>query len=264
MDLNCEKLENFLNKNYLRLSKKSTISEAVAKMIEEKSEYVVITDEEDKVVEGYITYQDIVKKITLLDKSDKLDSSVITIMEKEIKLFSLSRLLVQARQMIDQEKDYGFFFIGNTQEAKIENIVGILSYEKLMHYFIPEKAVASKSKEEAITRIVHLLQKDTEIEKKYTEILKSFGYKVEVNSDVKVGISEAILYNRPIIIDLDKTVNFSEPGVFQKILSHKGTSLFITSQQKVLVSFRKMLDSTHQHVFLKPLDFDVIKLVLKQ
>lgn len=259
------KVDHLLNRNLVHASSQTPVREVIKLMIEMNVSSVLIHDENEKVV-GIFTERDVVRKFTLLDKPDKLDALINTVMSRPVIYADSNRLEASIKDLYNTHS-YRHFPVRSGDSDDFHDVLGILTVTDFLHIGNPsprdkEGESCVKTKKQLI-----VVCGDDEALKTYEKLLEFYDIelvKAPVSSEEGISelIAKAISNNQFIFYDMDF---FSVEQNIKWTQSLKKARLFLTtSEEKIVSPYRSIFNQADQHILLKPVDISYLAWLLQK
>lgn len=225
------------------------IKDAVHAMIDNGISCVLIEDRYAKIC-GIVTERDIVRRLTLARKTDKLKAMVRAIMTFPVLCIPPTGIKQSLRPLLFHQR-LRHFPIATTNEPKTEEVLGLITVTDLARLYIgPEEKVAQKVDVALITSgggyQAQLRQIFTELEH---EVIATEQWRKLKG------------YKGAMVVDLDDPI-VQDKTLLNKVLAHKEQVIFLTQKAERYAPIRTRLKNPKHHVLLKPVDFTVLGLIL--
>ena len=259
------KADHFLNRNLVHTYSQTPVREVIKLMIEKNVSSVLIHDDHEKVV-GIFTERDVVRKFTLLDKEDKLDALINTVMSRPVIYADSNRLEASIKDLY-KTHGYRHFPVRSGNSDDFHDVLGILTVTDFLH--IGDASLKDEQGESAAKKRNQLVVVcgDDEALKTYEKLLKFYDIEIvkplaPSQEAISELIANAINENVFIFYDMDF---FSVEQNIKWTQSLKKARLFLTtSEEKIVSPYRSIFNQADQHIFLKPIDISYLAWLLQK
>ena len=131
------------------------MEQVIARMIDDKVSSVLVTNEDEEIV-GIVTERDIVRKFTLLSKSDKLKAKVITVMTRPVNFVYLDSI---DEDIAHLHSNFGIrhFPVLSSNKATLENLVGMLTSTDIFRLWIAHEKYSGEVESQELLRFLTTL-----------------------------------------------------------------------------------------------------------
>lgn len=249
--------ESIIKTKVLFVNESDKVEEVVKQMIDSNiSSCLVINTEE--LVTGIITERDIVHKFTLLDNKKKMKAHVNTVMSRPVKFIRLENLFGDIEKL-HYSMGLRHFPVTNKEIPSKRDVIGMVTVTDIFRQHVAE---SNRILNESKPKSIFILAENAEDRKTYELLFKGVGFAPEVFAPSDSVINDILKTRKPLIFDLttDDAVTMSEYIKTSK--SHKGELFLVSEDARILPAYRKHLDSSHQHITIKPLDITYMKWLL--
>lgn len=234
-----------------------TIYQTVRLMIDQQISSVLVKDRQDQVV-GIFTERDIVRKVVLLEDSEKLKAKIITVMSRPIIFADEDNL---EHSVINLHLEHGFrhFPVRSQKSTHVDHIVGIITVTDLFRKW--QRSVTSV----ADLPKVFFLCGDPSTLNSYRRLLKVHGIECRAAEN---GVStddlmeQACLADSYLILDMDFYSTDENVRILKQ--ARQGKLVLLTSQEVLLRPYRQNLNPEFQHIFLKPVDLSYLAWLIEK
>lgn len=258
------KVDHLLNRNLVHTSAQTPVRDVIKLMIEMNVSSVLIHDDNEKVV-GIFTERDVVRKFTLLDKQDKLDALINTVMSRPVVYADSDRLIDSIRELY-KTHGYRHFPVRSGLSDDFRDVLGLLTVTDFLH-------MGDASSKEISEPLSNKQQKlfvvcgDDDALKTYEKLLEF--YDIEI---VKaMAPSEESVTNLMLQAINEKAFIFYDMDFFSVAQNIKWTQilkkarvLLTTSEEKIVRPYRSFFNKADQHILLKPIDISYLAWLLQK
>ena len=258
------KADQLLNRKLVHTSSQTQVRDVIKLMIEMNVSSVLIHDDNEKVV-GIFTERDVVRKFTLLDKQDKLDALINTVMSRPV-IFADSKDLVTSMKELYKTHGYRHFPVRSGLSDDFHDVLGILTVTDFLHLNEPDtkekSELASKQKKK-----LYVICGDDQALETYQKLLQYYdidSIRALTPSEEAISglIAKAISEKAFIFYDMDF---FSVEQNIKWTQQLKKSRLFLaTSEEKILSPYRSIFNQADQHILLKPIDISYLAWLLQK
>lgn len=236
-----------LRQTVVVLGDKEPIDVAVHAMIDKAISCVLIEDK-NEVICGIVTERDIVRRLTLSSKKDKLQAKVRAIMTYPVLSIPPTDIKKNLRPLLFHQR-LRHFPIATTNAPKSADLIGMVTVTDLARMYVMEQDDESPPIE------VALIASRGGYQMQLRHILIGLGHVVIPFERCKPDIKAAV------VVDLDDPIA-KDKELLNRILGYPHRVIFLTSRAESYAPIRTRLKNPKHHVLLKPVDFTVLGLLL--
>ena len=219
----------------------------------------VLTHDQKEYISGIITESDIVHRFTLLEFDDKLEKSAITLASRPV-MYIKQQSYQEDLIKIHIEKHIHHFPIVNSENPKINNVIGLITIGSFVRQFILDnkKKDQKENKDEKNPVKLYFLNGTNEINTKSIRCLENLGVSVIRIEDFHDFYNEMFHLNFPLMFDIDSFPVKKARNLIQIIKKYQGPTIFLSHNSTLVKAFRLYLNPERQIVSLKPIDYSYI------
>lgn len=225
------------------------IRTAIAAMIDNGISCVLVEDRHQKIC-GIVTERDIVRRLTLAEKSDKLDSMVRAIMSFPVQCVAPTAIMDSLKPLLYHQR-LRHFPIATSAEPTTDEVLGIVTVTDLAKLYI---ASLDKARERVD---VALIASGGPYAQQVEDILTNLGHEVLSAGEWQ----QAGFPTTAVVVDLDDPI-MQDKALINRVLAYRHTAVFLTGKAERYAPICEKLKAPNQHVLLKPVDFTVLALLL--
>ena len=233
-----------------------SMEDVVLKMIESNVSSVLVYDIQTEIV-GIITERDIVRRFTLLAKSDKLDAKAFAFMNRPVRFVRINHIEEDIEQLLMQE-GLRHFPITACENPKSEDIIGVMTVTDLARNYLRTPSAGNAHRE------ILLLSKNGPDLQNYRKLFETMGYTVIYEEQRQALGARYVGRHVPIVCDIDGMPVEEAKSYLQDIKDHVGGFLLLSSDERVVSLLQGHLQGKHQVVASKPLNVSSILKFLSQ
>lgn len=249
-------MQELIRRRLVFVEAERTMTEVVGTMRDQNISSVLVLNK-DRLVAGIVTERDIVQKFTLLDKDQKLASSVAAFMTRPVQFARLAHLEDDVREMFFNRHVRHFpVSAGSVQE---KDILGMLTVTDMTAaYLKSSKTMKITLKEEPLI----IVSSNEATRMRYKTLFEALKFTVTTGSDSDRLVGQALDHRMPIVFDIDDLPLDVAKKELAKLKLHRGVFIILSSQPTLVEPLKKLLDNELHCVALKPLDISYILLLL--
>ena len=229
------------------------------KAMKDKNISCILAYNKENKLSGILTERDIVQKFSLLEKPDKLQAKLRTVMTRPVRFVTTENLRMQMIKL-HKAKSIRHFPVLSSDDPDIDNLLGIITFTDLARAYLKRGSGEQNSPIEAQTQVITWLSQG--ITSRYQQLLSEMGFEARQTSPTSETFERDIKSSFSILIDLDNPdIRKSIPD-FREIFNRPGKSIFITSDIKIRHAYLKHLKPDIQFCMLKPIDISYLRWIL--
>ena len=238
------------------------IGEAIKVMNERKISCLLLSNDDERVV-GIFTERDVLRRLTLLDLSDKLERAVGTIATREVLFANLDDLHASVVRL-HFEKNVRHFPVLSGKDPVLSNLVGIVTVTDVIRYFLNFETAhhAAKAAEAASTplapRPLSVICQNPKQMQLYHSSFGNEGFAPQRVEDTARFFREQENGRVPLIFDFDNYQKNELSSLIVLAKKYRGHLIMTASDLNIVNLFRRYLDKDRQTIALKPFDTDYL------
>lgn len=238
-----------LRQTVVVLKDSEPIQAAVNAMIDKGISCVLIEDRKQSIC-GIVTERDIVRRLTLSGKANKLESMVRAIMTYPVLCIPPTEIKKNLRPLLFHQR-LRHFPIATTSEPKADELIGIITVTDLARLYIK-----AEDKLEQPIEVV-LVASGGGYQMQLRQILIDLGHNVIPFDDWQADPN----CEGAVVVDLDDPIA-KDKKILNRVLGYRHQVIFLTGKSERYAPIRTRLKNPKHHVLLKPVDFTVLGLLL--
>ena len=254
-----KRIQNRITRSVVFCQVDDSIEVVLKQMIDLNVSSVLIIDESEMIV-GIVTERDVVRKLILLDKDDKLESTALSFMTRPVKFVYLNHLSKDIKSALTDHNIRHFPVLRQGGTGHRDDLEGILTVTDLAKAYVGQQDKRKKKpqeKDNLAQKELLLMCKNGIRRSTLKTLLEQLGLKVldPEPKDMQEQVELFVDRKLPIIFDLDSFSGTQEAqGLISKVIQNRGDVIFITKLVATAQSFKSALKQPHHHIMLKPLD----------
>jgi len=248
-----------ISKPIVTIDESKTIGEAIELMNSSKLSCLLLVNAAEEIV-GVLTERDVLRRLTLLDMTDKLTRAVGTIATREV-LFADADNVHESIVRLHFEKGLRHFPVLRGTEHKLANIVGIVTMTDLVRAYLSDEVKRRNehvAKAEAPEKQVGVICHKPVLLERYREIFGPAGFTLFHIEDPSAFFRANLHGGIPLIFDFDGFGRGELSKLVPPTKKYPGHLVMAASDPNIVRLFQPYMDHARQTVALKPLDADYL------
>lgn len=252
-------IDKLMTRTIVHASQEDTVGDVIRLMIKNKVSSVLLHDDEMKVV-GIFTERDVVRKFVLLQKEDKLDAKIITVMSRPV-IYADAGNLEQSVKTLHEKYGFRHFPVKAESSESMQEVLGILTLTDFLKPSLqkadePKQQISESAQENLKFAMLCNSSAATEA---YRKLLKVYEIDIDLicgDENIRQYLASNERDEQFLFYDMD-FFSVNENLEYLEMIK-KSPLILVTSVERLLAPYRSYFSEENQHIFLKPLDFSYL------